>query len=165
MSSQLGERRRAGRWCYGPDEGGPAFTRDLLEMFIRWSAELPRQNYQLAVIERTSAQELIGCAGVRCAGFDGGVAELGIELAPRCWGRGLATEAAGALVGFAFRDLGVQALVAISVTENGRVARVLSKLGFRPAGTRAGSDWMRARGWSETEWRLTAEAWRSTNPG
>jgi len=146
----------------GPEESGPEFTRSLLELFMRWSTEQPRQNYQLAVVERTSSPELIGCAGVRCGGCEPGCAEFGLELAPRRWGRGFATEVARALLGFAFQDLGQHTVIAVSVTQNHRITRLLSKLGFRSTVSRPGPDWMRDRGFDETEWRLTADEWRAT---
>jgi RimJ/RimL family protein N-acetyltransferase len=145
---------------YGPEEGGPEQTLQLLDLFLRWQAERPRQNYQLAIIalntERAVSPDLIGNCGIRSQGYETGTAEFGLELAPACWGRGIATEAARAILGFAFRDLGLKRIVGISVTQNNRVARLVTKLGFRSVGTRPGPDWMRARGWSETEWLLTA---------
>lgn len=147
---------------YGPEEIGNERAVDLLDMFLRWSIELPRQNFQLAIIERDASPALIGCVGVRFKGLEEGVAEFGLELAPQRWGRGLATEAARALLSHAFRELGLRMAIAISVTQNHRVARVLDKLGFHSTGIRAGADWMRGRGWSETEWRLTAKEWEDT---
>lgn len=144
---------------YGPEEGGTEQTLQLLDLFLRWQAELPRRNYQLAIVERGVSPDPIGSCGVRLQGYENGTAEFGLELAAPCWGRGLATEAARAILGFAFRDLGLRRIVGISVTENARVARLVTKLGFRSAGTRPGPDWMRARGWSKTEWVLTAEGW------
>ena len=141
---------------YGLEEGGPEQTLQLLHLFLSWQAEQPRRNHQLAIVERAVPPDLIGNCGVRSQGCDSGTAEFGLELAPAYWGRGIATEAAQAILGFAFRDLGLKRIVGISVTQNDRVARLVTKLGFRSVGTRPGPDWMRARGWSETEWLLTA---------
>jgi RimJ/RimL family protein N-acetyltransferase len=144
---------------YGPDEGGPESTVELLAMFLAWQAEEPRQNYQLAIVERAASPALIGCCGVRQKGFEAGVAEFGLELASQCWGRGLASEAARAMLAFAFQDLGAREVLAVTVTQNHRVARLLERLGFRACGTRDGAGWMRERGLSETEWRLSAAQW------
>jgi RimJ/RimL family protein N-acetyltransferase len=146
----------------GPDETGHAHTLNLLDMFLRWKAEQPRQNYQLAIVERAGSPDPIGCCGVRSKAFESGTAEIGLEVAPQCWGCGLGTEAARALLRFAFHDLGLRVIVGVSVIHNYRVARLVQKLGFRSAGTRAGPDWMRARGWAQTEWHLTAEQWEGT---
>lgn len=146
---------------YGPEEGGPEQTLQLLDLFLSWQSEQPRRNYQLAIVERARPSDPIGNCGVRSRGYENGTAEFGLELAPSCWGRGIATEAARAILDFAFRGLGLRRIVGISVTQNDRVARLVEKLGFRSAGTRPGPDWMSARGWSETEWLLTAEDWAS----
>jgi [ribosomal protein S5]-alanine N-acetyltransferase len=148
---------------HGPGDWGPEQASGLLDLFLRWQAERPRLNYQLAIVERATST-VIGCGGVRSSGFERGVAELGLELASANWGRGLATEAARALLDLAFRGLGLRAIVATSVTQNRRVARLVEKLGFQPTGTPSGPDWLRSRGWSQTEWRLTAEQWEPWPP-
>lgn len=144
---------------HGPEEGGPEQTLQLLDLFLRWQAERPRRNYQLAIVEPAVSPDLIGNCGVRSEGCGSGTAEFGLELAPWCWGRGIAAEAARAILGFAFRDLELRRIVGISVTRNDRVARLVQKLGFRCAGTRPGPAWMHARGWSQTEWLLTTADW------
>lgn len=141
---------------YGPGEGGPEQVARLLDLFLRWQSERPRRNYQLAIVEPALSPDPLGNCGVRMEGQESGTAEFGLELAPACWGRGIATEAARAILGFAFRDLALRRIVGISVTQNERVARLVTRLGFRSTGTRLGPDWMQARGWSETQWLLTA---------
>lgn len=139
----------------------PDFARKLVGHFRLWAAELPRRNYQLAVALRETPRELIGCCGVRGERLEVGNAEFGIELDPRWWGRGVATEAARAILGFGFRELGLEEVRALSVTENARLTRLVSKLGFAVLNRRPGSDWMAARGLSETEWRLSRERWKA----
>lgn len=145
------------REFYGPQETGPGFTRGLLDRFLAWSAESPRLNYQLAIARRESPLEAIGDCGVRLQGCEPGVGEFGLELAPGHWGLGFASEAARAILGFAFDDLALREVRGITVTENTRVQRLVTRLGFTQAETRPGPDWMQARGWSHTEWRLTAD--------
>ncbi len=55
---------------------------------------------------------------------------LGYWIAPTDWGRGYATEAAGAVVDVAFARLGAQSIWAGTVHENIASQRVLGKLGF-----------------------------------
>ncbi|HYS45915.1 MAG TPA: GNAT family N-acetyltransferase, partial [Rhizomicrobium sp.] len=57
--------------------------------------------------------------------------ELGFLLRPDCWGAGLATEAASAVVAHGFGRLGLTRLAAAVQTENRAAARVLEKNGFR----------------------------------
>lgn len=141
---------------YGPGETGPDFTRGLVERFVQWAAETPRRNYQLAVVLRESPGELIGSCGIRLHGCEAGTGEFGLELAPRHWGRGFATEAAGAILNFGFRELGLQEIGGVTVTENVRVQRLVARLGFTQIERIPGPDWMSARGWSQSVWRLRA---------
>lgn len=145
---------------HGPEEIGPDLARKLIELFLAWAAERPRQNYQLAVAQRDNPEEAIGSCGVRLKDCEAGRAELGLELAPEHWGRGFASEAARAILEFGFRDLGVQEIRGVTITENARVQRLVERLGFTKVEARPGADWMSARGWSETVWGITAGRWR-----
>lgn len=62
-------------------------------------------------------------------------AALGLCLPRDAWGHGLATEAAHALLGWAFATLDLNRVQAETDTRNLAAARVLSKLGFRREGT------------------------------
>ena len=152
---------RYAEFC-SPEEVTLSYTRKLLYLFSQWAAERPRRNYQLAIVDRRNLQELIGCGGLRREGYGAEQAELGIELAPRCWGRyAYAIEVAKALIEFGFRDLGLKEIRAVSVSANLRVTRLAHRYGFVAVGTRPTPDWMCARGWSQTEWQLTWESWES----
>ncbi len=145
-----------------PEEVTLSHTREILNLFSQWATEYPRRNYQLAIVDHRNSQELIGCGGLRCQSYGADQAELGIELAPQCWGRyAYAIEVANALIEFGFRDLGLNEIRGISVSANSRVARLAQRYGFVEIGTRPSPDWMRARGWSQTEWQLTRELWKS----
>jgi ribosomal-protein-alanine N-acetyltransferase len=77
--------------------------------------------------------ELAGCAGLRPRDGEH-VFEMGIHLLPAYWGRGFAQEAAGAVIGHAFRELGARGLFAGHHPENVASERLIKKLGFRFAG-------------------------------
>jgi len=56
--------------------------------------------------------------------------EIGYALARNCWGRGLATEAAGRIAAFAKDELKVKQLFATHAADNAASGRVLEKTGF-----------------------------------
>lgn len=142
----------------------PEFTHQLFQRFMQWAAEVPRRNYQLAIDDRRSFQ-LIGCGGLRQDG-DVEQAELGIELAPQYWGRyAYAIEVGKALIDFGFRNLELKQILGVSVSANLRVSRLAERYGFHAAEIRSGSDWMRLRGWSQIEWRITRESWELIDVG
>lgn len=70
--------------------------------------------------EPTDVPELVPCV------------EIGWRLARASWGAGLATEAARAVLRFAFDDAGLDRLVAISVLGNDASERVMRRIGMRP---------------------------------
>lgn len=84
---------------------------------------------------------VVGSAGL---GEHDGEAELGYWIARDHWGRGIATEAAGAVLKIA-RTLGHRRIVAGHFTDNPVSGKVLRKLGFLPTG-RPGKRFSLARG-------------------
>jgi len=60
--------------------------------------------------------------------------EIGWRLLPDCWGKGYATEAARAMIGFAFRELDLPRLFSIADPRNKASTRVMERLGMRSLG-------------------------------
>jgi RimJ/RimL family protein N-acetyltransferase len=60
--------------------------------------------------------------------------ELAYRLTRAAWGRGIASEAAAALIEYAFSALKLRRLVAVTYPENRASQRVLEKLGFERQG-------------------------------
>jgi RimJ/RimL family protein N-acetyltransferase len=86
-------------------------------------------------------------------GPPGGDVEIAYRLARSAWGRGIATEAAGALIAHGLRTLGLPRLVAVTYPENRASQRVLDKLGFERRGL------TEYKGVQTTFHVLTREAW------
>jgi ribosomal-protein-alanine N-acetyltransferase len=61
-------------------------------------------------------------------------AEIGYDLAPEWWGRGLMTEALDAITAYAFGTLGLARLDAFVLAGNERSCRTLERAGFHYAG-------------------------------
>ena len=150
---------------YAPEEAAPDHARELFLVFTKWASEQPRRNYQLALAELRKPRELVGCCGLRLEGLGAGTAAFGVELAPGCWGRGYASEAARALLGFGFRELSLKEVRGVSISANARVAALAQRIGLVEIGMRPGPAWMRARGWKHIEWQLTRETWESVAAG
>lgn len=65
---------------------------------------------------------------------------LGYSLAKHAWGRGYMTEAARAIVGYGFRELGLPLITCTRFSFNARSRRVIEKCGFVHEGTLHGCD-------------------------
>ncbi|RAH39948.1 GNAT family N-acetyltransferase [Aspergillus brunneoviolaceus CBS 621.78] len=74
--------------------------------------------------------------------------EVRYGVAPGHWGKGIAAEAAGAVMRWAVAERGVRRFIAETERPNVRSARALEKLGFRRSGTRY---WKEP---GEVEWEL-----------
>jgi len=85
-------------------------------------------------IERDEDKQLIGSIGLSGIDTCHNHAELGYWVGQPYWGRGYASEAASALVGFAFRILRLNRLFAYRFERNAASERVLEKSGFQREG-------------------------------
>ncbi len=83
---------------------------------------------RLAVILKAD-EELVGFCGMKFLP-ELGLNELGYRLKKKCWGRGLATEAAAATLGYARSTLGLDYVIALIVEGNSASVRVVEKLGM-----------------------------------
>jgi [ribosomal protein S5]-alanine N-acetyltransferase len=88
-------------------------------------------------ILRDDAGTTIGTCGLRPI-EDGSDIEVLYSVAPARWGDGLATEAAQAVLRFAFAELGLERVLGGVDDANHASRRVLEKLGMRPVASPAG---------------------------
>lgn len=98
------------------EDAHPEKAEELLHLFLAWSEERPRLRYHLAVV--LPSRGLIGSVDVRVASVSKRQGSFGCELVPRHWGRGYALEAARALIGYGFRELGLHRVYAETLEQN-----------------------------------------------
>ncbi|MGR6341591.1 GNAT family N-acetyltransferase [Priestia megaterium] len=95
-----------------------------IEMYLQ-------DNIQYWPVFLLQTNEHVGCCGVRPYNTQDKIFEFGIHLKPLYWGQGIAQEAAQAVIGYSFNNLGVNGLFAGHNPKNKDSARLLKKLGFK----------------------------------
>ena len=100
---------------------------------VAWWAQ--GRGITLAIARKEHPNELIGTVSLRRFVRDRR-AELGYWLGADAWGHGYATEAAGALVDFGFREMALARVYAHVLAGNDASCRVLDKLGMVNEGVR-----------------------------
>jgi RimJ/RimL family protein N-acetyltransferase len=91
------------------------------------------QGFGLYALELRQERAFIGFAGLSIPAFQNHFTpcvEIGWRLSAEHWGRGLATEAASAVVRHAFESLALDALLSFTVPANIRSRRVMEKIGM-----------------------------------
>ncbi|MCB0167492.1 MAG: GNAT family N-acetyltransferase [Anaerolineae bacterium] len=143
----------------------PRRTRSQVESFlhqlIEWQTDQPRVKFQLAV-ELKETRGLIGSCGLRKnkdISFEG---EIGYEINPHYCGVGYATEAAGAIVKFAFDTLQLHRVSASVIANNVSSRRVLAKLGFTYEGQLRENQRFKDRWWDTVLYGLLKHEWDKT---
>lgn len=111
--------------------GGPFSPQQVEERLGHEIALQETAGVQYWPIFLRSTGEHVGCAGLRPYKPTAAIYELGFHLLPASWNKGLATEAARAVIDYAFTTLGARGLFAGHHPENASSRRVLEKLGFR----------------------------------
>lgn len=99
----------------------------------RLEAELKNQeefHMQYWPIFHIETDEFIGCCGLRPYNIKKDIYEIGFHLCPEYWGKGLGSEAAKAIINYAFTTLKAKDLFAGHHPQNTASAKMLTKLGF-----------------------------------
>jgi RimJ/RimL family protein N-acetyltransferase len=114
-------------------------TRAQSDAFMdRLAAEADAKGYGWTAAEIAATGECIGFVGVHDAEIEPvvppGSIEIGWRLAPQFWGHGYVTEAAAALLDFAFEALRQEKIVSFAVLANSRSFAVMERLGMRRDG-------------------------------
>jgi RimJ/RimL family protein N-acetyltransferase len=114
-----------------------AHTRDDVAQELREQVESQAAHgFSLWAVEDRETGRFLGDCGLQLLEMRGPEVEVGYELLPEVWGRGLATEAVAATMRAAFEVLELERVIAMVKPGNDRSLRVLEKSGLRPAGTR-----------------------------
>ena len=119
---------------------GDRMTREELEDVFAWLLECYKTNavdrirkLTLPVILKETG-DIVGWCGLGPLEYDQLQTELYFVIGREHWGKGIATEAARALLGYAFGALGLDRVVAVSDPRNQASIRVLRKLGMNEEG-------------------------------
>ena len=108
-------------------------TRNFVQRAISQQDEQLHKDFEFAVI-LTDDERLIGGCGIHVSHPETPVGLIGYCFNQLFWGNGLGTEAAGALLGFGFGELGLHRVAAACDPRNVASVRVLEKIGMQREG-------------------------------
>lgn len=113
----------------------PFADRNACDVFAdRLRGDFERRGWGFWVLEHKESGGFMGIAGMHEPGPEFGVGrpcvEIGWRLNPAFWGKGFATEAARAVMRFAFTELRLDELVSFTAVANTRSFGVMERLGM-----------------------------------
>jgi [ribosomal protein S5]-alanine N-acetyltransferase len=108
-------------------------TRAFLARAVACATDEHSRDFEFAVVERQSECVIGGC-GLHPRRVELWEYEIGWTLNPEFWRRGFGSEAARAVVEFAFRDLSAHRLYALIDPENTASIQLAERLGFHREG-------------------------------
>ncbi|MGH0035076.1 MAG: GNAT family N-acetyltransferase [Myxococcota bacterium] len=100
---------------------------------LRIEAHFEANGFGLWAVEVRGGAPFVGFVGLARPSFEASFTpcvEVGWRLAASAWGRGYATEAARAALGFGFQRAGLDEIVSFTVPRNRRSRSVMEKLGM-----------------------------------
>lgn len=118
--------RAAMRWV---GDGKPLTRQQCEEWLQVTEANYRKRGYGMFTLEGRDTGAVVGFCGLVHPGGQPDV-EVKYALLRAHWGRGLATEAVGALLRFAHTTLGIERVIATVAPENAASHRVLAKTGM-----------------------------------
>jgi ribosomal-protein-alanine N-acetyltransferase len=127
---EYGRRMEVARYAgWGPYETIEE-VEHLLQRFSGWQFDRPRRRLVLAMTLQAGGP-VMGDIGLSTRNEEAAEAELGYALHPDYWGKGIASEAAAAMVAYGFGVVGWQRIFATCYVENEASAAVLGKIGMK----------------------------------
>jgi RimJ/RimL family protein N-acetyltransferase len=117
------------KWTPSAPSKDVAETAQRLARTMAFTARQP-SGLGLWALELRANGEFLGQVGLFPVEGKGPLVEVAYELAPRVWGRGYATEAARALIGYGFGEMRLRRIVALILPDNTRSRNVASKCGL-----------------------------------
>jgi RimJ/RimL family protein N-acetyltransferase len=145
-----------GEPCHSLDE-----TRDWLARKIAGSAWTTEGDWlSAAAVERESGLT-VGDMAFHWVSERDRTAEIGFVFDPRHQGKGFATEAARALMDWAFTVAGFHRVIGRAEARNAASARVLEKLGMRLEAHLVENEWVKGEWQSELVYAILEREWSS----
>jgi ribosomal-protein-alanine N-acetyltransferase len=112
-------------------------TREEVEEELHFDiAHQAEHGWALWAVEERLTERFLGACGLRPLEMRGPEVELGYDLHPHAWGRGIATEAVRATLDFALGVLAIDRVIAVVKPHHAASRRVLEKAGLAYAGER-----------------------------
>jgi [ribosomal protein S5]-alanine N-acetyltransferase len=145
---------------FGPNS--PEETRDFLSRSDAEAKSDPRHHFNFAITLR-DADRAIGGAGFVIDHPLHRAAEMGYVLHRGHWGRGIATEAAEAVVRYAMATVGLHRIVARCHPENTASAGVMRKIGMQYEGRQREVMWMKGAWWDFLVYSILEHEWKERN--
>jgi RimJ/RimL family protein N-acetyltransferase len=132
---------KAMRWV---GDGEPLARQHCIDWVEVTEGNYATRGYGMTALVLRESGEVVGFCGLV---HPGGQPECEIKYTLRrpFWGRGLATEAASAMLAYGARTHGLSRVIATIYPENTASARVLAKVGMQEVETRTGDDGTRIK--------------------
>jgi RimJ/RimL family protein N-acetyltransferase len=148
------------RWLYGEPKS-PDESRDHLARKIAGSSWAAEGDWLSAAVVEREPGILVGDLSLRWVSERDRTAEIGFVFDPRHQGRGFATEAARALLNWAFGAGGLHRVIGRTEVRNVASSRVLEKLGLRLEAHLVENEWVKGEWQSELDYAILDREWSS----
>ncbi len=147
-------------WRYLPiGPPTPRSVRAFITQCVNDQAQSPRKSWFLAATEQASGV-IVGEGIVHVRSEHWCEGEIGWGVDPARTGQGLATEIAGAMLSFAFRELDLHRVYAQCRDDHHASVRIMAKLGMREEGVLRENVFSHGRWWSSRQAAILAHEWR-----
>jgi RimJ/RimL family protein N-acetyltransferase len=111
---------------------GPPITAQIFATALQRREAMERENgYAVWAVVLRETGQLVGQCGLQPVEGRGPEIELAYHFNKACWNKGYATEAAAAVLSYAFETLRLESVIAIVMPQNVASCRVAEKAGMR----------------------------------
>ena len=133
-------------------------TEQYIEQYMHSQPGMPGEWFQLGIIDRNT-NRLIGGCSIKMDAFDPRIAEVGLNISRDFQKQGMAIETLSALFDYAFTELRVHRIFAITDCENIACVKLLERLKMRREGHYLENIWFKGGWGSEYCYAILENEW------
>jgi RimJ/RimL family protein N-acetyltransferase len=134
-------------------------TREVLDRRIARTSWAKEGDWLAAAVVERASGVTVGDVALFWASERDRTAEIGFIFDPRHQGKGFATEAARALIDWAFETAGIHRVIGRTEARNSASSRVLEKLGLRLEAHFVENEWVKGEWQSELVYAILDREW------
>lgn len=139
------------------------YTIDMAKTYIERTNQALKEKryYELAICFKDDEKTVIGCVQLVAITERAKRAEIGFWVDRKLWGKGIATEAAKAMLDFAFEELKLNSVYARHFDINPASGKVMQKCGMKYAGVLRQNEFRFDKYYDVVYYDVLAEEWEN----
>ncbi|WP_259384240.1 GNAT family N-acetyltransferase [Bacillus thuringiensis] len=112
--------------AWGPNSETETETKEFVNLVLQDASKVPRSRFSFALVE-LEYERVVGAGAITIRDFTNREGEIGYNINPDYWGKGLATGVAKLLVTFRFEELNLHRIIMMNTNTDIRICTYMKQ--------------------------------------